>query len=157
MQINTTLPGNAGFRIDEQDAPMTIAAGVTVTKGKVYQVDNTTATEAAHGVLSEVKAVVAADSIIPQTLYVVALEDGAAGETKMFRFSGWVEARMDAGFTPAANSKLGAAFGDTMAAASIEGAKCIAFNPELAPAAGALIYVYFKGDGFGTFALFGTA
>lgn len=146
------MPGNAGLIPRNEDVRMTIATGLTVTQGGIYQVDVTTATAANNGVANEVKAVSATDALLPQSIFVCALEDGAAGETKMFRLRGYVEAQMKTAVEGTAELELGADATETLAGGTIEGVNVIAFAPETI-AAGAKGMVWFDGTGFGTYAV----
>jgi len=150
------LPGNAGFLPGNEDVRLTIATGVTVTQGGIYQVDLSTATEANHGVASEVVEVTALDALSPENFFVCALEDGVAGETKKFRFRGYVEAQMKTAVAGTAGLPLAADATETLAGGEVEGAKIIAVAP-VTISAGEKGMVWFDGSGFGTYALAGSA
>jgi hypothetical protein len=149
-----TLPGNVGFR--PKPKRVRLIAHDTIVAGNVYQVDMSTATEANHGLATTVMDAVLADTIEPQTFFVVAEEAGVAGDSLWFTLEGYVTANMKTGVTGTVKTPLAVDPTNTLLSGMAEGAKCVAFAP-VEIASGGSGKVWFKGDGYGVYALAGTA
>lgn len=145
------LPGNVGIRPRLRRFRMTATSGATANL--IYRVQVTSATAANLGLATTVALPGVTDPLIESAVYLVALEDVAAGERGWFALSGWVQCVSDSAGCAADTSLVCNSAGalqdlDAVSGTATQGAKVVAVAPE-AIAGDATGYVWFNGEGYG--------